>query len=286
MIDESGCVQDDSRNPLRAGGTGGLAKMLVLAVLIGGCQTPRPTSPQLDAGLIWMIPGIHGEPWMLADARRGLRDAGVESAIEVYDWKRPGLFGVLSNLIDIERNLEHAAKIAREIDTYYREHPGRPIDVVGYSGGGGLAILTVEALPQDVRLRHVILVQAAISPDYDLSQTLRQIDGTIINFHSEMDWVILGLGTQAFGTMDRLYVPSAGKSGFNLMAAVPDEALHGRVRQVQWTPKMMLAGHYGGHVGMLTYGWNRKYLAPYLMHEAQDNPLHGAPVEPATGRGE
>ena len=213
MIKPSKYVGVDRRNPLRAGG---LAAMLGLALLIGGCQTPCPTSQQLSTGLIWLIPGIHGEPWMLADAQRGLRDAGVESAIEVYDWQRPGLFGVLLNLIDIERNLEHAAKIAHEIETYYREHPDRPIDLVGYSGGGGLAIMAIEALPQEVRLRNVILVQAAISPDYDLSFALRQIDGGIINFHSRLDWVVLGLGTQAFGTMDRLYVPSAGKSGFKL----------------------------------------------------------------------
>ena len=35
---------------------------------------------------------------------------------------------------------------------------------------------------------------------------------------------------------------------------------------------MMLTGHYGGHVGMLAYDWNRKYLAPYLMTEVQHKP--------------
>ncbi len=280
MVDESRHAQGDGGNPFRAGGAGGLAAMLVLALLIGGCHTPGPTSQQLGAGLVWLIPGIHGEPWMLANAQRGLRDAGVESGIEVYDWKRPELFGVMLNLIDIEANLKHAAQIAHEIDSYHREHPGRPIDLVGYSGGGGLAIMAVEALPQDVRLRNLILVQAAISPDYDLSQALRHIDGSIINFHSKLDWVVLGLGTQALGTMDRAYVPSAGKSGFNLATAVPDEALRQRVRQPRWTPKMMLTGHYGGHMGMLAYGWNRKYLAPYLMTETRCDPLHIAPIEP------
>lgn len=269
MIDENRRVGADSSSRLRAGGP---VAMLGLALLMGGCHTLCPTSQQLDSGLIWLIPGVHGEPWMLANAQRGLRDAGIESAIEVYDWKRSELFGVLLNLIDIEANLKHAAAIAHEIVSYHREHPGRPIDLVGYSGGGGLAVMAVEALPQDVRVRNLILVQPAISPDYNLSQALRQVDGSIINFHSRMDWVVLGLGTRAFGTMDRAYVPSAGKSGFNLATALPDEAQRQRLRQPQWTPKMMLTGHYGGHVGMLAYDWNRKYLAPYLMTEVQGKP--------------
>ena len=269
MIDESRYARANRSHPLSASG---LAAILGLALLIGGCHTPCPTSQQLNSGLIWLIPGIHGEPWMLANAQRGLRDAGIELGIEVYDWKRSELFGVLLNLIDIEANLKHAAAIAHEIVSYHREHPGRPIDLVGYSGGGGLAVMAIEALPQDVRVRNLILVQPAISPDYDLSQALRQVDGSIINFHSRMDWVVLGLGTRAFGTMDRAYVPSAGKSGFNLATALPEEAQRPRLRQPQWTPKMMLTGHYGGHVGMLAYDWNRKYLAPYLMTEVQGKP--------------
>lgn len=204
---------------------------------------------------------------MLAEACRGLEDAGVQSAIEVYDWQRDELFGVLSNLLDLERNLGHAAEIAAAITAYARDHAGRPIDVVGYSGGGGLAVMVAEALPQEVRLRNLILVQAAISPDYDLGAALAHVDGKLINFHSAFDWAILGLGTQAFGTMDRANVASAGKVGFNLDAAVPNEALRARVEQPEWTVAMLASGHYGGHLGMLTYGWNKKYLAPHLIED-------------------
>ena len=214
-----------------------------------------------------MIPGIRGTPSMLAAACRGLDDAGVRSAIEVYDWHRVELFGTLSNLLDHERNLGHAAEIAESITRYSRNRAGRPIDVVGYSGGGGLAVMVAEALPEDVRLRHLILVQAAISPNYDLRTALARIDGKLINFHSAFDWAILGLGTWTFGTMDRANVASAGKVGFNLDAAVPNEALRARVEQPEWTAAMLGSGHYGGHLGMLTYGWNKKHLAPYLIDD-------------------
>ncbi len=127
--------------------------------------------------------------------------------------------------------------------------------------------MVAEALPEDVRLRHLILVQAAVSPDYDLSAALARVDGKLINFHSAFDWAILGLGTWTFGTMDRANVASAGKVGFNLDAAVPNEALRRRVEQPRWTAAMLASGHYGGHLGMLTYGWNKKHLAPYLIDD-------------------
>jgi pimeloyl-ACP methyl ester carboxylesterase len=239
---------------------------VVILMWLSGCATPRtPAAEEYGRGLIWMIPGIRGTPSMLADACRGLEDAGVQSAIEVYDWERGELFGTLSNLLDHEANLAHAAKLAESVTDYSRKHAGRPIDVVGYSGGGGLAVMLAEALPEDVRLRNVILVQAAVSPDYDLSSALARIDGKLINFHSALDWLILGLGTRAFGTMDRANVASAGNVGFNLEAAVPDEARRASVEQPAWTAAMLAKGHYGGHLGMLTYGWNKKYLAPYLI---------------------
>ena len=239
-----------------------------LPILCEACAPLQtPTVTQLDRGLIWMIPGIQGTPSMLAEACRGLEDAGVRSAIEVYDWQRDELFGTLSNLLDHERNLGHAAKLAEYITEYSRNHAGRPIDVVGYSGGGGLAVMIAEALPEDVRLRNLILVQAAISPDYDLGAALAHIDGKLINFHSAFDWAILGLGTRAFGTMDRANVASAGKVGFDLAVAVPDEVLRACVEQPEWTLAMLTSGHYGGHFGMLTYGWNKKYLAPYLIDD-------------------
>ncbi len=238
----------------------------VLPILCGACAAhSTPTVTQLDRGLIWMIPGIRGTPSMLAEACRGLEDAGVQSAIEVYDWQRSELFGTLSNLLDHERNSDHAAELAESITQYSRNHAGRPIDVVGYSGGGGLAVMVAEAMPEDVHLRHLILVQAAISPEYDLRAALARIDGKLINFHSAFDWVILGLGTWTFGTMDRANVASAGKDGFDLAVAVPDETLRSRIEQPEWTAAMLASGHYGGHFGMLAYGWNKKYLAPYLI---------------------
>jgi pimeloyl-ACP methyl ester carboxylesterase len=207
-----------------------------------------------------MFPGINGREWF-GDAYRGLRDGGVEAAIRVHDWSGAEL---ASNLSDHSRNRAAAAAIAADLAVYRAEHPHNPIDFVGYSGGGGLAIMVLEALPPDVRIRNVILAQPAVSCDYHLSPALQHVDGRMVNFYCPSDWVILGAGTTVFGTIDRKHAASAGKQGFDLQAAVPDDRLRGVVQQYPWSWDMFWTGHAGGHMGICRRGWNRRYVAPFL----------------------
>ena len=128
--------------------------------------------------------------------------------------------------------------------------------------------MVAEALPERVRLRHVILAHAAVSPDYDLEKTVKQLDGKLVNFHSPHDWLLLGLGTQVFGTMDRKFVAAAGKDGFCVQAAIQNPALQSKLEQRTWSWEMLKeSGHLGDHFGMLSYKWNKFYVAPYLMEE-------------------
>jgi hypothetical protein len=236
-----------------------------LALLAGtGCwQNPRPTMQQLERGLVWVFPGVEGGPWSMQWACRSFRDAGADQAIEIFDWQRLG--GTLANLTDYPGNRQRAAAVAERIAAYRTAHPGAPIDLVGYSGGGGVAVFVVEALPEDVRLRHVVLAQAALSPDYDLTRALRRIDGALVSFHSPYDWAILGAGTAVWGTMDRKHVESCGKVGFDAERAVPDATLRDRLVQRGWGREMLEVGHTGGHAPILTYEWNKRFVAPYLL---------------------
>ena len=175
------------------------------------------------------------------------------------------LLGPLANLTDYEGNRRKAADIAARIQVFRKDHPTAPIHIIGYSGGGGLAVLVAEALPDDVHIQNLILAQAAISPDYDLTAALDHVDGKLINFHSDYDWAMLDVGTRVFGTIDRKNVASAGKNGFDIEKAVPNALKRTKVIQHAWDPTMTNTGHPGGHFGMLTYGWNKRYVAPYLM---------------------
>ena len=232
-----------------------------------GCWTPpRATPNELSRGMVWIFPGVEGGQWSMQPSYRALRDAGFNGAISVFDWLRLG--GTLPNLMDYDGNRERTRAVAAQIAQFHAAQPGAPIDLVGYSGGGGMAVFTAEDLPADVRLRHIILVQPALSPDYDLTRALRHVDGHLYHFYSPQDWLILGAGTEVWGTMDRKNVESSGKVGFDAERAVPDPALRARLVQRGWEPEMRTAGHYGGHAPILGYEWNRRYVAPLLAPHA------------------
>lgn len=222
---------------------------------------PQATPAQSRNGLVMMVPGIRGDRGLLYWAAHGLADAGVERELRIYDWYR---FPSLANLVDLDRNRAHAQRIAAELTSYHAEHPSGTIDVIGYSGGGGLAVMAVEDLPAHVAVRNLILVQAAISPDYDLTRALARVRGRVVNLYCPGDWFVLGLGTRLFGTIDRRFVASAGKCGLDLQKSVPNAADRERVIQRTWTRDMIGAFHFGGHVGIVMYDWNKVFVAPYL----------------------
>ncbi|GJM23694.1 MAG: hypothetical protein DHS20C16_01090 [Phycisphaerae bacterium] len=217
-----------------------------------------------------MFPGVEGGPLALSEARRAIRDGGVESRIRTHDYGRP--FGLFANLMAYDSNRDAAANIATQIVEYRVKHPSTPIDLVGYSGGGGMAVMVAEALPEDVRLRNVVLCQPAISPDYNLSKALRRVDGKLVNMYAPNDWFMLGLGTSLFGTMDRQYVEAAGKNGFTEPLVLDDPELAEHFLQQKWTPDLIMKGHGGMHTGILSYGWNRETVAPWVV----TGPINGS----------
>ena len=60
----------------------------------------------------------------------------------------------------------------RRIVDYRKSHPGRPIYLIGHSGGGALSVLTLERLPPGTTVTGAMLLNAALSPGYDLSAVL------------------------------------------------------------------------------------------------------------------
>lgn len=239
---------------------------MTLLVCTGCWSTPLSTTTELDHGVVWIFPGIEGNEWSMQEAYKGFREAGVERAIHVWDWDRIG--GPLANLTDYQGNRARAVVVADELLAYRADHPDAPIDLVGYSGGAGIAIFAAEELPEDFHLRKILLCQPALSPSYDLTAALQRVDETIVNFHSQADLLILGAGTSTFGTMDREYTPSAGLYGFDPNQAVPDATQRSKLVQRAW--KLSDGGvlHYGGHFPILSRYWNRFVVGPELLLNA------------------
>lgn len=235
---------------------------LIGCVCATGCQ--QPESRQANSGphrSVVLLPGVEGGAWQLDGTVKGLRDGGINGDFDVISWgQRP--FGSLDNLTNINANKARSKTIAERITGHQREHPDRPITLIGFSGGGGLAVLVAEALPKDTVLDRLILVGAAISPQHDLREARARFKHGIVNIYSIGDWFILGAGTSVFGTIDRANTASAGHVGF--------QTKDGKLRvedgltQIAWQAKWIATGHDGGHIGWLARPWAEKYLAPII----------------------
>ena len=94
--------------------------------------------------------------------------------------------------------------------------PGRPVTLIGHTGGGAMAAFMLEALPAGVQVDRACFLAPALSPGYNLAAALRGVRDTAYATHSWIDFGLMGLGTLALGTMDRRHRPSAGLVGFRL----------------------------------------------------------------------
>ncbi len=142
------------------------------------------------------------------------------------------------------------------------------MNLVGHSGGGGMALLTLEALPKERKVDSAILLAAAISPNYDLRGVLPKVERGIWNYSSLVgDSPLLVAGTTTFGTIDGKHTPSAGAIGFQLPknATAADRRLYDtRLIEGPYRPRMALRGNLSGHFGPITYLFARNELAPIL----------------------
>ena len=108
---------------------------------LGELKTPE----RLDRGLVIVLPGVEGYSHLNRRIARGLALGGVTHAIEIYDWTY-GWFWQLWSLRSRRRHTEQATLLAGKIAAYQVEYPGRPVHLIGHSGGGAMIAYTLEAL--------------------------------------------------------------------------------------------------------------------------------------------
>jgi pimeloyl-ACP methyl ester carboxylesterase len=187
----------------------------------GGCgpdEAIYATDARKANGLVVILPGIEGESELNHDIRDGLMEGGVDYALVIRPWgvPVPGV-GMLVNQTNFLGNRLAGAGVARMIAEYQNSHPGRPVYVVGHSGGGGVAVFTAEALADmegDHRVDGLVLLSASISGDYDLGKALGRSRNGLVNFYNAEDTALLGVGTTVLGNVDGGRAPSAGRVGF------------------------------------------------------------------------
>ncbi len=239
-----------------------LAILLSLTVLVGGCGQRYVTPERLDQGLVVVLSGIEGRSLLNESICDGLDRGGVEMAIENYEWA-PRM-GLVATLWDQKRNRASARKLAARIERYLREYPDRPVYLVGQSGGAAAAVWGLEALGDDLKVDGVVLLAAALSPEYPLTEALHKSRSGLVNFYSRQDWLILDLGTRMAGTMDGKRTASAGNVGFELPGDLSLAAPYTHAYQVPWRADMLATGHVGGHMSSSAPAFIRRYVAPLL----------------------
>lgn len=237
---------------------------------VAGCRIPSQlhSAERMQRGLVFVLPGIEGQSMLTRSVALGLYDGGIKSAIEVFDWttRIPGNF--YANLTAYERNRRQARRLAERIVAYQQQYPDNPVHLVGHSGGGGLAVMTLEALPPNRRIDMAILLAPALSPEYDMRTALRRTRRGVLNCYSPRDVTLLKIGTTVFGPIDRNRGPAAGAVGFRPPPGLnrAERALYQiRLKQVRWTRRLRKFGADGTHIGWASREFSKTYLAPFII---------------------
>jgi pimeloyl-ACP methyl ester carboxylesterase len=222
---------------------------------------------RLENGLILVLPGIEGAGPLNWSIARGIVDAGDGAAVRVIDWTTGFWPFFCFHLRAARRNRVCASRIATMIADYQDLYPGRPVYLVGHSGGAALAVWALEALPESRTITAAVLLGVALSPRYSLAAALGRTQCGIWNFFSPLDWIFLTIGTILFGTFDGRHVVSAGWRGFALPPELDagDRALYqNRLHQRGYHPRMLGYFHPGGHLGWANRVFVSEVVAPLV----------------------
>ncbi|MGE3804378.1 MAG: hypothetical protein AB7K24_06875 [Gemmataceae bacterium] len=238
--------------------------LLALAPVVCPAQEPVAGKSGTRSGVVFVIDGVGGGDVLGCVSTLVFPRVGVPHEIRVFEWTH-GRGKILRDLQDHRYLMKKAKSLSDEVERYRTANPGCPVYLLAKSGGAGLALAAAELLPSDC-LERIVLLSPAVAPSYDLRPALRAA-GQIVSFYSHGDYIILGLGTSQFGTVDRRYGPAAGLLGFDVPAylAPGDRKLYDRLVQVSWKPEMIMLGHLGTHLGTSMPGFLHKQVAPWLM---------------------
>ncbi|MDP7635942.1 MAG: alpha/beta fold hydrolase [Phycisphaerae bacterium] len=226
------------------------------------------TSERMNNGLVVILPGIEGESAANREVRSALDASGVDRALPIWHWgvPIPGA-GMIINQIDFGGNRLRAKRIADRIVKYQDEHPGRPVHLVGHSGGGGIAVLAAEQLPEGRKVDGLVLLSASISIAHDVTKALKNCRSGIVNFYNRGDAALLGVGTTILGNVDGRHGPSAGLLGFDPPgASASDETrlTYSKLFQVELSGPMISEDLGGAHFSTTRYGFVLVYVSPWV----------------------
>ncbi len=254
----------------------------LMSILFGCWCLVTPLSPecagaskwhgreQLSQGYTLILPGILGRGFWDDNVAKTLIASEVPTAVEVFDWTNGPLMMTYNGLATTNKRRQ-AARAAAKIVDYQQRFPGRPVHVIGHSGGGVMVIYTLEALPPEHRVSTVVLLAAALRPRYDLRPAMSRTERGIDNYYSNVD-VPISMGIALLMQQN----VTAGGVGF----WVPEEFdqasrnLYSRkLHQHKYHWELLDSGHPGGHFGWTATPFVRQELAPLLASARGPSPV-------------
>lgn len=187
----------------------------------------------------------------------GLRAAGFRGKFQNVRWQT-GL-GILA---DHETSHEYKRKQARDavakILAFRQRSQGR-IHLIGLSAGTAVAVYTLEALPEDVRVDNVALLSSSLTSLYDLTPALRHVSGKMLVTISSEDGVLKASEPVLGTTGDRPGEP-AGLVGF-----VEHDVAGDKIQFLRWRPAYEQQDWDGGHTDVTNAPFVRDVLAPRIL---------------------
>jgi hypothetical protein len=242
----------------------GILLLALLATTTFVRADPKKHAASEPRGVVFLVDGVGGFETMVTAARVAFPLAGVQHELREFNWSH-GWGHILRDLQDNPHLLRKGYELSEQIRKQKEAEPERPIYVVAKSGGTAIALAALEQL-KPATVERVILLSAAVSPNYDLRPAFKATRGEIVSFHSVMDQIVLGIGTKRFGTADRVFGPSAGLRGFTPPPYPndPEWEAYRRLVQIPWQPTMLLEGNPGLHVGTSLPTFLGAEVAPWL----------------------
>ncbi|QDV31309.1 Alpha/beta hydrolase family protein [Planctopirus ephydatiae] len=220
------------------------------------------SADRLEHGLVIILPGIDSFSFLNLGTACGLLDGGVRSAIRTIDWTTGWDFLFLYHLRGDRRNWKVAQFIADEIRNYQSRYPGRPVTLVGHSGGGGMALRILELLGPQSRISAAVLIAPAVSTQYDLTRARQGALHGIWHFYSPLDLFFVGAGTILLGTFDGKHSPCSGMLGFQHPSANQGDGAP--FHQVAYDWSFTRWFHTGGHLSCVNRVFVEAMIAPLI----------------------
>ena len=241
-----------------------MALIGVLSSVTVAAEDLPSTRPAANFSHTWLLhlPGIGGEMSIDRSLVRGLKDGGWDGRIEIYDWTEndPGIDALHAR----KRNDREAQKVADMIEEKLKDDPKLQITLTSHSGGTGIAVWALEKLPARFHVRTLVLLASALSPDYDLTAALKHVSGNAYVYYSENDTLVLGAGTELFGTIDGKKTVAAGLVGFKTPPDA-DKDQYEKLVQQPWVKEWMAFENAGSHIGCMSRPFVRQVLAPTVI---------------------